>query len=97
MTKTINIQSTNVNTTDKESSLNEELVKRKSVKDSPFEIITIGEESFGVMGQFRVTENGKTVAEVEKELKKITWNRIIQVIMILDDLKSNINNKTNKK
>ncbi len=83
---------TDVKTKDKENfSRNEELVKRKDIKDTPFEVITINEKSFGTMGQFRLTENLDSVKEVEKELKKITWNRLIQVIMILEELKLNMN------
>lgn len=90
---------TDVNGTDKKnSSKNEELVKRKDIKDTPFEVITINDKSFGTMGQFRLTENLNSIKEVEKELKEITWNRLIQVIMILDELKSNLKtNKTSKK
>jgi len=77
---------TNVNGTDKKKSGKEELVKRKQLKDSPFEIITQEGYSFGVMGEYRVTEKADTVKEIEKELKKITWNRIIQVVMILTEV-----------
>jgi hypothetical protein len=87
---------TNVNGTDKENS-SEELIKRESINDSPFEIITIKEESFGAMGEYRITETYKTIAEVKKELKKITWNRIIQVVMILEEVKNKYNIKTDKK
>ena len=83
---------TNVNTTDKENSL-DETIKRKDVKDTPFEIITIGEQSFGAMGSYRITENKDTIKEVEKEIKKVTWNRLVQVIMILGELKENVNKK----
>ncbi len=89
---------TNVSTTDKEDSLkSEETIKRKDVKNTPFEIITIGENSFGAMGSYRITENKESIKEVEKEIKKITWNRLVQVIMILGELKENVNKKQNKK
>ena len=78
--------------TSKDSS---ETISRKEIKDSPFNIITVDGESFGVMGDYRLTEKAGTVKEVEKQLKKITWNRIIQVIMLLDEMKNNL--KTNKK
>tara|TARA_B110001452_G_scaffold243599_1_gene227136 strand:+ start:381 stop:662 length:282 start_codon:yes stop_codon:yes gene_type:complete len=84
---------TSVSGMDKENSSREELVKRKTVEKSPFEIISIDGKSFGAMGQYRVTEPMETVKEVEKELKKITWDRLVQVVMILQDLK----NKTDKK
>jgi hypothetical protein len=69
----------------------EEMIKRKNIKDSPFEIITIDKESFGVMGEYRITEKYKTVTKVKEELEKITWNRIVQVIMILNEVQTKIN------
>jgi len=85
------IQSTNVNEINSESLKGEEMIKRKNIKDSPFEIITIDKESFGVMGEYRITEKYKTVTKVKEELEKITWNRIVQVIMILNEVQTKIN------
>lgn len=68
--------------------LNSELIKREDVAESPFTVITTEEGSFGVMGQYRITEPHKNKGKVIKELKKITWNRIIQVIMLLNEIKT---------
>ncbi len=84
---------TNVNGMDKQKSGKEELVKREKIKNSPFEIITQQGKSFGIMGDYRVTEQYEKKAEVKKELKEITWNRIVQVIMILDEVKGKLKNK----
>lgn len=65
------------------SSKNEELIKRKQIKDSPFSIITTEEGSFGCIGKYRITEPKETEEEIEKELSKMTWDRIVQVILIL--------------
>jgi len=68
----------------------EELIERYAIKDSPFEVITNSNgESWGAMGQYRLTEVGNDKKKVKKELEKINWNRIIQVTMILNE----INNK----
>ncbi len=87
-------QYTNVENTKKDSG-NKELVERENLKDTPFEIITIDNESFGTMGEYRITEKNKSKEEIKKELGKITWNRIIQIVMILEEIKEKIN-KTNK-
>ncbi len=79
----------NVSKSKKESS-NEELIKRVQIKDSPFEVITQDGYSFGVMGNYRLTEKSNDAKDIEKQLKKITWNRIIQIVMILDEVKSKI-------
>jgi hypothetical protein len=80
----------NVEKVAKEGSSNEELIKRVQIKDSPFEVITQDGYSFGVMGNYRLTEKSNDAKEVAKELKKITWNRVIQIVMILDEVKSKI-------
>ena len=67
----------------------EELIERDEIKDSPFEVITKNGQSWGAMGQYRLTEVGNNRKKVKRELEKITWNRVIQVIMILNE----INNK----
>ncbi len=77
---------TNVNGTDKEDS-GKELVKRESIEDSPFEVVTVNGESFGAMGEYRLTERG-TAEEIKEQLTKITWNRIVQCIMILEEIRN---------
>ena len=69
-----------------DSGAKEELIERYAIKDSPFEVITRNGESWGVMGQYRLTEVGNNKKKVKRELEKITWNRIIQVTMILNEI-----------
>lgn len=74
--------------TDKQNlSSNEELVRRVNIDNSPFHAIGLleGEDRkwFGVMGKYRITEPVTTFDAVENELKNITWDRIVQVITIL--------------
>ncbi len=72
------------NGTDKEDSTSEMLV-REEIKDSPFTLISMKEENkhFGVMGMHRITEYRESKEEVVKELEEFTWNRVIQVVMLL--------------
>lgn len=72
------------------SSGTEELIKRDTIKDSPFEVITQNGYSFGTMGQYRLTEPTTDKRRLKKELEKITWNRVIQVIMILEEMKDKL-------
>ena len=64
---------------------NQELITRKQVKDSPFEVIGITDkkEFFAVLGEYRITEKFSSEKEAIKEVKGINWNRVIQVMMIL--------------
>jgi translation elongation factor P/translation initiation factor 5A len=80
----------NVEKVAKKGSSKEELIKRVQIKDSPFEVITQDGYSFGVMGNYRLTEKSNDAKDIEKQLKKITWNRIIQIVMILDEVKNKI-------
>lgn len=68
-------------------------IKRVEIPDSPFHVITIDGESFGVMGDYRLTEKSASETEVREELSKITWNRIVQVVMLLEEVRTKINNK----
>ena len=67
-----------------------EMIERYPIPESPFTVITINEKKnhFGVMGEYRVTEEKNTRAEVVEELEKITWNRIIQVMIILNEIRT---------
>jgi hypothetical protein len=38
------------------------------------------------MGEYRMTEEYKSRGECEDELKQITWNRIIQVMMVINEI-----------
>ena len=78
--------SKNVKKVDNENSL---MIERYPIKETPFTVITLEEKRhFGVMGEYRITEEMKSRGEVEDELKCITWNRVMQVMLILDEIKS---------
>lgn len=66
---------------------NTELIQRKELKETPFVIVSLTEtnEHFGTLGEYRITEKYDKFSKVETELSKITWNRLIQVIMIITD------------
>ena len=77
-------QETLSNKFDSEMERNEELLTREEIKDSPFQIIGIpGSGFFGCLGQHRITKVQTTKEIVEKELKTINWNRIVQVVLVL--------------
>lgn len=66
---------------------NQELITRTVVKNTPFEVIglTDKEEYFAVLGEYRITEKYGTENEAIDEVRGINWNRIIQVMMILQE------------
>ncbi|AXH76860.1 MAG: hypothetical protein [Microviridae sp.] len=64
----------------------EELVQREEIENTPFVMITINNESFGTFGKYRITEMYHTKAQCKIELKSITWNRIIQIMSLLNEM-----------
>jgi hypothetical protein len=64
--------------------MNSELIKRKDVDESPFTVVSVeGQGHFGCMGKWRITEYLDSVNEVEEDLSKMNWNRIVQVMAIM--------------
>ena len=80
--------STNVEKANNNDSSNNEIIERFPIENSPFTVITVNNEHFGVMGEYRMTESYETRKECAEELEKITWNRIIQVLMVLNEITS---------
>lgn len=70
------------------SSENKELIKRTEVDNTPFHIISNADETinFGVFGRYKITEDYHTIEQVKKELEKITWNRVIQIITLVHEM-----------
>ncbi len=99
--KNAELKTTAIETNKQDFSKNEELVKRQNIKDTPFTMISIDGEHFGVMGDYRITEKYMDKKKLERDLKKVTWNRITQIYMILEEEKERVKNektkKTNKK
>ena len=70
----------------KQKSTSEELIKRTDIPDTPFTVISIeGLSFFGTMGKYRITENYKTFDECKNDLEKITWNRIAQICILINE------------
>ena len=61
------------------------LIEYEHIKDTPFTIVSKEEGHFGVMGKHQITEVKENKEVLRRELKKITWNRLIQVIAILKE------------
>ena len=61
------------------------LIEYEHIKDTPFTIVSKEKEHFGVMGKHQITEVKENKEVLRRELKKITWNRLIQVIAILKE------------
>lgn len=62
---------------------NKELVERHEIENSPFTVIKTENDVFGTMGKYRITEPYDSIEECEKALKEFSWNRVMQVVMLL--------------
>lgn len=97
MTKTKSITpETFANSTDEQNresynSKTEELIQRREMENTPFTIITLTEKhaSFGTFGKYKITEDYETPEQVEAELKKMTWNRIVQIMSLVQTILTN--------
>ena len=80
--KELRLQQESSNTTDKKNSL----IDIEVLEDTPFGIVTIEGKSFGVIGQNRITDDYEDVEKLREDLKKIDWNKIVNVIWNVCDL-----------
>ena len=73
---------------EKDNPLSEELINREPLEDTPFTIITVKEKgiSFGALGIYKVTKDFKTPEEVKSYFKDITWNKIANLIIIINEI-----------
>ncbi len=68
-----------------------ELVKRFDIEDSPFIVIETRGQFFGAMGNYRLTEMFDDLEMCKRDVQSMTWNRVVQVMMLLNE-KLNSNN-----
>ena len=80
--KKLKSQQESSNTTDKQSSL----IDIKVLENTPFGIVTIEQKCFGVIGQNRITEEYEDIQKLKKDLQKIDWNKIVNVVWNVCDL-----------
>ena len=62
-----------------------ELLTRKEIDNTPFTVVGTENGYFAVMGQYRLTDVFNDEDDCIKEVSKITWNRLVQVIMLIND------------
>jgi len=69
----------------------EEIFKKEEIKDTPFMLIGNEEGWFIVMGKYRLTEAFEHKKDAKKSVENITWNRVVQVMMIIAEIETNKN------
>lgn len=77
-----NSENTAKETTNLQSESNE-LIERHTIENTPFTVIRQDKEWYVLMGKYRLTEALKTKDEAFASALDESWNRILQVIMIM--------------
>lgn len=67
----------------KSNGKSEELIERDDVENTPFQIITINKESFGVFGKYRITEPYHTKQQCKVELLNMNWNNVVKIMTLV--------------
>ena len=65
--------------------------KLKEVEGTPFTIYGKNDECVILLGNYRLTDE-LTEKECNEWIKEITWNKLIQVIMVVKNININLEN-----
>jgi hypothetical protein len=71
--------------------VNDELIKKTEIKDTPFTIVEIEGEFFATMGNYRMTEKYSTFEEAYDAIMANTWNNVTNLIIVLTEILKNSN------
>ena len=80
--KELKLQQESSNTTDNKNSL----IDIEVLDNTPFRVVTIEGKSFGVIGHNRITEEYEDVEKLKGDLRKVDWNKVVNVIWNVCDL-----------
>ncbi len=80
-----------LNTTD-----NKQLMEFIKVDNTPFTIVKHENVYYGVIGNHRITEGYDSEKEIKKELEKINWDRLVQVIWAIVNKFKNLKTEENE-
>lgn len=82
----------NVNQIDKENSSKEEkLIERINLDNTPFTMVKENGKWFGLMGDYKMTEDLEKMEDVKKLLEKPNWNIIVGLVTAIVHLHTRMN------
>ena len=75
-------------TEDKDHPKAEEMFEKLPIENSPFVVIRQSDNGkcFAVFGKYKITEDMTDVEECIKVASEITWNRMIQVMTLVNEM-----------
>jgi len=65
-------------------------VKTTELEGTPFILIEEAGGYYGIMGKYRLTEKKESLEEVKEEITEMSWNNIVKVMMIVNDINLSI-------
>ncbi len=69
----------------------EELLTKVQIKDSPFVVVEEKGKFYGLVGKYRLTEECDTREKAIEETTKMTWDNLIKVMIVIQDMGIEIN------
>lgn len=61
----------------------EEMIERIPIENTPFIAVRVENKCFGTFGKYKITEDKKTIPEVEEQLQTINYNTITNLIILI--------------
>ncbi len=67
------------------------ILEKVNIPDSPFIIVEENGKFYGLLGKYRLTEECETREEAVKETTKMTWDNLIKMMIVIQDMEIEIN------
>ena len=68
-----------------------ETIKKENIPDTPFVVVEENGKFYGLLGKYRLTEECETRDEAVKETTKMTWDNLIKMMIVVQDMEIEIN------
>ena len=63
----------------------EQIITRTEIINTPFVVIQTGGKHFGVMGEYKITEEFETHKEAEEAACSLNWKNLINIMIVIND------------
>ena len=68
-----------------------ETLKKEAIPNTPFVVIEENGKFYGLIGKYRLTEECETRREAVTETTKMTWDNLIKMMIVIQDMEIEIN------
>jgi len=67
-----------------------EILEKEVIPQTPFVIIKEKDKYYGLIGRYRLTEPCETREEAIQETTKMTWDNLIKIMIVVQDMELEI-------